>query len=161
MRLLPLLLVTLLLSSAARAQVRQGLQELNGSGSFTAFDDGSSLFVGLSYGYFVTRNAEIGPFIDLNRLSVDTPFGDESTTSGLIGGFGHLHFGRRGATSVPFLGLEIGAAVGDAEGVLFGVLGGGKFFVADGAALTPAAFFQFDDEGNSSFGARFGVSAFF
>jgi hypothetical protein len=62
---------------------------------------------------------------------------------------------------VPFVGLELGAAVGDAEGLLFTFVGGGKLFVSRGAALTPAAFLQLDDDGNSAFGARFGVSAFF
>lgn len=153
-----LLLLTLLLApGAARAQVYQGLQELNGAGSFTSFDGGSVFALSASYGYFVTRSVELGPTLQVNR----TDAGSFSTTSGVIGGFGHLHFGGRRSRSVPFLGLEIGAAVGDAEGVLFGVVGGGKFFIAEGAALTPAAFFQFDDEGNSQFGARAGVSAFF
>jgi hypothetical protein len=158
MRPFRFLVASLLLVPAAGAQVRQGLQELNGSGAFTSFEGGSSLFLDLSYGYFVTRSVEIGPSVQISRESRDDDF---SSTAGFIGGFGHLHFGRRGATSVPFIGLEIDAGVGDAEGVFFGVVGGGKFFVAPGAALVPAVFFEFDDEGNSAFGGRFGVSAFF
>lgn len=161
MRTLLAILAFAVLALPADAQVRKGLQEINGSGSATFFDGGSTIMIGLNYGYFVTRNFEIGPSVQVFRISVDTPIGDESSTSGVIGGFGHIHFGRRGSTSVPFVGFEAGAGVGDASGALLGLVGGGKFFIASGAALTPAAFFQFDDEGNSQFGARFGVSAFF
>ncbi|MDX1419972.1 MAG: hypothetical protein R3181_08400 [Rubricoccaceae bacterium] len=157
MRHVLLLSAFVVLAGTADAQVYQGLQELNGGGAFTSFDGGSIFTLSASYGYFVTRSVELGPTLQVTRSDA----GSFSTTSGVVGGFGHLHFGGRRSRSVPFLGLEIGAAVGDAEGVLFGVVGGGKFFVAEGAALTPAAFFQFDDNGNSQFGARAGVSAFF
>jgi hypothetical protein len=158
MRSSALLLALVLLAPAVSAQVREGLQELNGSGAFTAFEGGSVFFIDLSYGYFVTRTVEVGPSVEIAR-SDDDLGGDR--TSGFIGGFGHVHFGRRGATSVPFVGLEIDAGIGDAEGVFFGIVGGGKFFLTPGAALTPAAFVELDDEGNTAFGARFGVSAFF
>jgi hypothetical protein len=156
-----LLLLILLVALPADAQVRRGLQEINGSGTALFFDGGSTLSIGVNYGYFVTENFEIGPSIQVFHTSVDTPLGDNSSTSGILGGFGHLHFGGRRATSVPFVGFEAGAGVGDSDGALFGLVGGGKFFLSPGAALTPAAFFQFDDDGNSQFGARFGVSAFF
>lgn len=160
MRIL-LLFVALLLAIPADAQVRKGLQEFNGSGTAGFVEDASFFVIGVNYGYFVTRMLEVGPSIQISHLRVDTFLGSESTTSGVIGGFGHVHFGRQGSTAAPFAGVEIGAAVGEADGAQFALVAGGKFFVAQGAAITPAAVFQFDDDGNSQFGARFGVSAFF
>lgn len=158
MRLLSLLAVLAFLVPAASAQIGRGAQELNGSGTATFYEDGSIVSILLNYGYFVTRSVEVGPSVQLSR--VDSDFSDASTY-GVLGGFAHFHFGRPGATSVPFVGVEIGAGVGDASGGVFTFVGGGKFFVSRGAALTPAAFLQLDDDGNTAFGARFGVSAFF
>ncbi|HYE96859.1 MAG TPA: hypothetical protein VD962_11685 [Rubricoccaceae bacterium] len=161
MRCLFLLLPAVLLTASAQAQIGRGAQEFNGSGSALFDDDFTVINVGMSYGYFLTRNAEIGPSVQITHVSTDDDFGDNSSTSAVIGGFGHLHFGGRRSTSVPFVGFEAGAAVGDGDdGAVFGLVAGGKFFVAPGAALVPAASFQFDDDGNSVFGARFGVSAF-
>lgn len=158
MRFFLLSLALAFLCPAATAQIGRGAQEVNGSGTATFYDNGSLISIGMSYGYFVTRNVEVGPSIEITR--VDSDAGD-ANTSGAVGGFGHLHFGRLGATSIPFVGLEIAAGIGNAEGVLFTFVGGGKIFISRGAALTPAAFIRLDDEGDSSFGARFGVSAFF
>lgn len=157
MRLSALLLALVLLAPAASAQIGRGVQEINGAGTATFYEDASIISVMVNYGYFVTRTFEVGPTVQINRF--DDDFGDAETFA-ILGGFGHVHFGRS-ATSVPFVGLELGAAVGDAEGLLFTFVGGGKLFVSRGAALTPAAFLQLDDDGNSAFGARFGVSAFF
>lgn len=151
----------LLTSGSVTAQVRQGSQELNASGTATFADNFSVISIVTQYGYFLTPSVEIGPSVEISRSSVEVAGTDRSTTSGLIGGFGHVHLGRRGSRSLPYLGAEVGIGVGDADGELFGIVGGVKHFIAPGAAITPTAFFQFDGDGDSRFGARFGISAFF
>lgn len=150
----------LALASTADAQVRQGLQELNVSGSAAFQDDFSTIFLTGSYGYFIASTIEVGPTLTLTRTSFSSVAGTTSSTAGLIGGFVHVHFGRPYATTVPFVGAQVGAGIGDAEGLEFGAMGGAKFFVTPGGAITPAAFLRFDEDGNSIYGAQLGISLF-
>lgn len=151
----------LALAPAAQAQVSQGLQEINVSGSATFYDDFSNIFVSGSYGYFVTPVIEVGPTLTLSRFSFDGVLGGQSSTAGLIGAFTHIHLAPTGATTVPFFGGELGIGVGASDGVEFGVLGGAKFFLTPGGAITPAAFLRFNDDGDSVFGIQLGISLFF
>ena len=161
MRLFLLLAATLLTTAAAGAQVRQGLIELGGSASLTSVDLGEDRATLLIFtpeiGYFFTDQLEAGLALDYRKAFVDGPDPDGDGDLVL---FGEYHFGRFGATTVPFLGVRLGTSITDDSDLIFGGSGGAKFFFLPGGALT-GELVALTDGDDLDIGVRGGVSIFF
>lgn len=160
MRLSFFALAVLLVSVAPHAQVQQGLVELGGSASFhsihydTALGDDSRTVLRFSpaVGYFFTPSLEAGLRLDYLKL-------EDVDGSGDLLLFGAYHFGRYGATTVPFIEANLGTSLTDDSDLVFGGRGGAKFFFLPGGALTADAFVSTDGD-VTRVGAEAGVSIF-
>lgn len=146
-------LALLVAAPTAEAQVARGDREMNASSSLTV--SGGDVVFNLQgfLGFFLNDRIEVGPIANLL-------IADEVSLIQL-GGFGSYHFSNPGATTVPFVSAELLVGLGDLDGFIIGGQAGLKYFVADGAALVPAAFLRIPDEGDAAFGAQFGISIFF
>ena len=151
-RLLLLLPAVLLTSVAAGAQVREGLVELGGSASFVSFDGNTQLLLEPSVGYFLTDALEAG--VSLYYINQED-FGDLGTLT-LTADY---HFGRPGATTVPFIGAQVGTSFTDDTGLVAGGGAGAKFFFLPGGAITGEI--KVLTGGGTTVGAFGGVSIFF
>lgn len=153
----------LLIAGPAAAQVRAGLNEVNVNGHITrtSADDESFTMSQLQgrFGRFLSDQVELGVLASLNKFEDVDLFGD-------IGAFGAYHFGAMGATTVPYVGANVGFGFGN-EGdnpFSYGGFGGLKFFVGPAGAVSTELFFSQTSIGDSDFnqlGARLGVSIFF
>ena len=156
MRLPLAAIVALLLAAAPDAQVRQGLVELGGAASLTSLDaedDRVTVFrFSPTVGYFFTDELEAGLGINYTKI-------EDADGTGDINLFAAYHFARFGATTVPFLGAQIGTSFTDDSDVEFGGFGGAKFFFLPGGALTGRVVLSTDGEG-LDLGALGGVSIF-
>lgn len=145
--------LALLVSAPASAQVQQGLVELGGTASFTSTEGLTVLTFSPTVGYFFTDALEAGVGLDYTKV-------EDFDGDGALAVFLAYHFGRRGATTVPFLSAQIGTSITDDSDLLFGGAGGAKFFFLPGGALT--AQLQVLTSGDvTSVGAGAGVSIFF
>lgn len=152
MRSLLLALALLVSVAPSSAQVAEGLVELGGSASFTSTEGFTVLQFSPTVGYFFTDALEAGL-----RLSYVKPEGVDGV--GNLFAFGAYHFGRRGATTVPFLEANLGTSITDDSDLVFGGRGGAKFFFLPGGALTAGAFVSTDGD-FTTVGAEAGVSIF-
>ena len=158
---LALLLTAVTSVSPASAQVRQGLTELGGTASLTSSETRNDraivLLLAPEVGYFFTDALEAGVALGYTKAFVD---GDDPDGRGDIDLFAEYHFGRRGATTVPFLGVRLGTSLTDDSDVRIGGSGGAKFFFLPGGALTGEVVLV--NEGDAlDVGAQAGVSIFF
>ena len=161
MRRLLLLSAVLLSTVAADAQVRQGLLEVGGTASLTSFDLGDDRAIALQLspeiGYFFTDALEAGVAVGYTKVFVD---GNDPDGQGRLDLFSEYHFARRGATTVPFLGVRLGTSLTDDSDIRFGGSGGAKFFFLPGGAITGEVVLV--SEGSAlNVGAQAGVSIFF
>jgi hypothetical protein len=128
------LLIALALAAASvqAATLKEDTQELRLSGLLDPDTAGGTLFrAGVSYGYFVADNFQVGGSL---RFSDD----DQSTGVGL-GPFVEYNFDY-GSQLIPFVGasLEYGhGEVGDvsSDAVVFGGNGGARFFLTENVAI--------------------------
>ena len=156
----------------AYAQVKAGLNEINGSASVQALKaEGSDTFTVATfsgaYGRFLGDEFEVGP-----QLSILKSEGIDAT--GTIDGFAALHF-VPDATVVPYLGVQIGSGFGQSTALAdnpwnFGFFGGVKAFVGPSGAITVQPFWTRYTTKNpvldttthmDRFGVSVGVSLFF
>ncbi len=152
MRRLFLFSALLLTSYAADAQVRQGLVELGGSASFVSFDGQTQLLLEPSAGYFLTDALEAGVSLVYVNL-------EDAGDSGTLALTADYHFGRPGATTVPFIGAQVGTSFTDDTDVVVGGGAGAKFFFLPGGAITGEI--KVLSGGGTTVGAFGGVSIFF
>ena len=143
-RPIPILVVGLAFAAGADAyaQVKAGLNEINGSASVQASkEEGSDTFTVATfsgaYGRFLGDGFEIGP-----QLSILKAEGTDAT--GTIDGFAALHFAPD-ATVVPYLGVQIGRGFGQSTAFAdnpwnYGIFGGIKGFVGPSGAITVQPF---------------------
>ncbi len=153
MRLLVLTSAVLVLAAAPRAQVYQGLVELGGSATFQSTEGFTVLQFAPAVGYFFTDALEAG--VRLNYVKRENSDG-----TGALLVFGAYHFGRPGATTVPFLEANLGTSITGESDLVFGGRGGAKFFFLPGGALT-ADGFVYTTGDVTTVGAEAGVSIFF
>jgi hypothetical protein len=156
----------------AYAQVKAGLNEINGSASVQGSKaEGSDTFTVATfsgaYGRFLGDGFEVGP-----QLSILKAEGSDAT--GAIDGFAALHFAPD-ATVVPYLGIQIGHGFGQSTAFAdnpwnFGFFGGIKGFVGPSGAITVQPFWTRYTTKNpvldttthtDRFGVSVGVSLFF
>ena len=149
---LALLLAASAFVPPASAQVRQGLVELGGSASFVSFDGDTQLLLEPSVGYFLTDALEAGVSLFYVNAEDQGDLGTLVLTA-------DYHFGRPGATTVPFLGAQVGTSFTDDTDVVVGGGGGAKFFFLPGGAVT--AELKVLTGGGTTVGAFGGVSIFF
>jgi hypothetical protein len=161
-----------MVEAEAYAQVKAGLNEINGSASVQGLKaEGSDTFTVATfngaYGRFLGDEFEVGP-----QLSILKAEGSDAT--GTIDGFAALHFAPD-ATVVPYLGLQIGRGFGQSTAFAdnpwnFGFFGGIKGFVGPSGAITVQPFWTRYTTKNpvldttthtDHFGVSFGVSLFF
>ncbi|PAP76773.1 hypothetical protein [Rubrivirga marina] len=152
MRFSLLALAALLFAAAPRAQVYQGLVELGGSASFQSTEGNTVFRLAPALGYFFTDALEAG--VRLNYVKFENVDGN-----GTLFVFGAYHFGRPGATTVPFLEANLGTSITDDSDLVFGGRGGAKFFFLPGGALT-ADGFVYTTGDVTTVGAEAGVSIF-
>ena len=156
-----LLAAFLLASTAADAQVREGLIELGGTASLSSVDGGDDrvtvLQLAPEVGYFFTDRLEAGVALGYTKLFVD---GNDPDGQGDLAVFGEYHFGQRGATTVPFLGVRLGTSITSDSDLIFGGSGGAKFFFLPGGALTGEVVLVTDGDA-LNVGLQGGVSIFF
>jgi len=173
-RPIPILVVGLAFAAGADAyaQVKAGLNEINGSASVQASkEEGSDTFTVATfsgaYGRFLGDGFEIGP-----QLSILKAEGTDAT--GTIDGFAALHFAPD-ATVVPYLGVQIGRGFGQSTAFAdnpwnYGIFGGIKGFVGPSGAITVQPFWTRYTTRNpvldtsthlDHFGVSVGVSLFF
>ena len=152
MRSALLALALALSATAADAQVRQGLFELGGSASFVSFDGNTQLQLAPTVGYFLTDALEAA--VGLQYINVEDA-GDFGTLA--IGAA--YHFGRPGATTVPFVSAQVGTSFTDDTDLVAGGGAGAKFFFLPGGALTGEV--RVLTGGGTTVGAFGGVSIFF
>ena len=150
--MLTLLAVLAFTTVAADAQVRQGLIELGGSASFISYDGDTQLVLAPSVGYFVTDALEIGANLAYIRNEGGGDFGTLTLAA-------DYHFARPGATTVPFVGAQIGTSFTDDTDLVGGGSAGAKFFFLPGGAIT--AELQVLTGNGTQVGALGGVSIFF
>ncbi|WP_420454870.1 hypothetical protein [Rubrivirga sp.] len=153
MRLSLLALALLTTAAVPRAQVYQGLVELGGSASFRSTEGATVLRFAPAVGYFFSDALEAG--VRLDYLKREDQDGD-----GVLFLFGAYHFGRRGATTVPFLEANPGTSITDDSDLAFGGRGGAKVFFLPGGALTANGFLTTTGD-RTTVGAEAGVSIFF
>ena len=153
MRRFLVLAAALLATSAPEAQVQRGLVELGGSASFQSTEGFSVFQFAPALGYFFTDALEAGA--RLNYVKLESFDGD-----GTLLVFGAYHFGRPGATTVPFLEANLGTSVTGGSDLVFGGRGGAKVFFLPGGALTADGFVYTTGE-VTTVGAEAGVSIFF
>ena len=147
----PLLTLAVLLAAAPQAQVRQGLVELGGSGSFVSFDGDTQLLLEPSVGYFLTDALEAGVGLFYVNAENQGDLGTLVLTA-------DYHFARRGATTVPFIGAQVGTSFTDDTDLVVGGGAGAKFFFLPGGALTGEI--KVLTGGGTTVGAFGGVSIF-
>ena len=152
MRRLLLLSAVLFTTVAADAQVRQGLIELGGSGSLSSIDGTTQLLLEPSVGYFLTDALEAG----VSLFYVNIEDGGDLGTLVLTADY---HFGRPGATTVPFVGAQVGTSFTNDTDVVAGGGVGAKFFFAPGGAITGEI--KLLTGGGTTVGAFGGASIFF
>lgn len=152
MRIL-LLSALVALTASADAQVREGLVELGGSASFSSTEGVTVFQFAPTLGYFLTDRVEGG--VQLRYTKVESFDGNGDLTV-----FGAYHFGRRGATTVPFVRVQLGTSLTDESDLVFGGAGGAKFFFLPGGALTGEGFLLTTGD-LTTVGAAAGVSIFF
>ncbi len=117
------------------AQVSAGLSELGFLGSFTRQTVGGESASGIAaqgaYGYFLTKNLELGGNLTLAAMT-------DSDTVGAFSGFLAVHFPSSSAPqTVPYIGAQLGSGFGfDDNPTTIGLFGGVKFFVTPGAAIS-------------------------
>ena len=156
------LILLITATTAVSAQVKQGINEMNLSGSFNVTDQGGESFttirLDLRYGHFTSSRLQVGGLIDFVNAEGSDAFGE-------FGGFAAIHFpSSRRATTVPFLSAEVGHTFGLSEdGLFFGGSGGLKIFVADGGAITVTGYYQKRTSAGepANYGAAIGTSIFF
>ena len=153
MRLSLLLAAALFTTSAADAQVRQGLIELGGSASFRSTEGFTQFQFSPALGYFFTDALEAGARLNYFKQENADGRGDLFV-------FGAYHFARPGATTVPFLELNLGTSITDESDLAFGGRGGAKFFFLPGGALVADGFVTTTGD-VTTIGAEAGVSIFF
>ena len=159
MRLSLLTFATFLFAIAPSAQVGRGLVELGGSASLYSTGGTTVLLVSPVVGYFLTDALEAGVRLDYVKVEDSGWYGDLLV-------FGAYHFGRNGATTVPFLEANLGtnlpggSSLRSRSALEFGGRGGAKVFFLPGGALTVAGFLTTTGE-NTTVGAQAGVSIFF
>lgn len=141
------------LASTAQSQVRQGLVELGGSGSFTSTEGFTVFRLAPSVGYFLTPQLEGG--VQLDYVKAENSDGNGSLTV-----FGEYHFGYRGARTVPFVGVSLGTNLTGESDLVFGGQGGAKFFFLPGGALTGEGFLRTTGD-VTTVGAAAGVAIYF
>jgi hypothetical protein len=153
----------LLVASAASAQVRPGLNEVNVNGHISVLsandESETAMQLQLRYGHFLSQQVELGALLSANKF-------EDVDLFGTIGPFAAFHFGAQGATTVPYVGAaaEFGFGVGGDNPTAFGGFAGLKFFVGEGGALSTEAFVtraSQDDFDLTTIGVRLGVSIFF
>jgi hypothetical protein len=154
MRLLSLtLLATLFLALPATAQVSEGLFELRGSAAFSSTEGTTVLQFSPQLGYFFTNAIEAG--VGLDYIKIENIDGQGSLTL-----FAAYHFGRRGATTVPFLEASLGTSLTEDSDLVFGGSGGLKVFFLPGGALTGEVFVLTSGD-ITTVGVAGGVAIFF
>lgn len=130
--------------------------EVGGSASLYSRDAGADritvLQVSPEVGYFFTDGLEVG--LRLSYVKVE-----DNDGTGTLTAFGEYHFGRPGATTVPFLGAQIGTSFTDDADVVFGGSGGAKIFFLPGGALTAEVVLLTNGD-ELDLGAQAGVSIF-
>ena len=134
----------------AQAQVRQGQLELSGSAQLQAGDGDIVLFLNPNVGYFFSDAVEGGA-----ELFYATN-GDDNV--GALGPFAAYHFGRREATTRPFVQAGVGIALTGNSNVTFNGAAGLKYFFLPGGALRGQAFVLAG--GGTVYGVSGGVSIF-
>jgi hypothetical protein len=152
MRLSFLALAGLLVATAPRAQVYQGLVDLGGSASIYSVEGTTVLQFSPAGGYFFTDALEAGVRLDYVKV-------EDNDGNGNLFVFGAYHFGRNGATTVPFLEANLGTNLTGDSDLVFGGRGGAKVFFLPGGALTAAGFLSTTGE-VTTVGAQAGVSIF-
>lgn len=148
-----LLVAALALAAPASAQVGQGMKELGGSASFTSTEGYTVFRFSPTLGYFFTDALEAGLRLDYRKA-------ENVDGNGYLLVFGAYHFGRPGATTVPFLEANLGTSITSDTDLAFGGRGGAKFFFLPGGALTADGFVTTTGD-VTSIGAEAGVSIFF
>lgn len=158
------LLIALLLPVTAGAErLSKDMSELGLSADFASrgVDGGmdfdvNSMFI--DYGVFISRDLEVGGFMDYTDLNGDVKF---STFAGEV----KYHINQSGGDTIPFLGGLLGLTFIDIPGndemeLSYGVLVGVKHFVSNSASINGQ--FRFMDSGDlSSSSLTFGLSVYF
>ena len=173
-RQIPILVVGLafMAGADASAQVKAGLNEINGSATVQGTKaEGSATFTVATfsgaYGRFISDAFELGP-----QLSIVKAEGTDAT--GTINGFAAVHFAPDSPV-VPYVGVQVGRGFGQSSAIAdnpwnFGFFGGIKGFVGPSGAITVQPFWTryttrnpvFDTSTHTdNFGVSIGVSLFF
>lgn len=135
---------------AAGAQIGKGSSEVFGMLSYTntvskteSSDDKNTTNTALytvGYGYFVTDRVQLG--ISHLGILAKSDSDSSSDTLSILGfdGFVKYHFLDKGATLVPYVGLQAGylsAKYNDDKGdaMTYGAMGGLKYFVSENVTL--------------------------
>ncbi|MBT7808421.1 outer membrane beta-barrel protein [Candidatus Poribacteria bacterium] len=156
------LLVAGAAAAASAAQVGQGTNELNASGAVTVTGSGgdstTTTVVGVGLGHFVSNTLELGGDFSLLKGGGGDAFGAANLRLS-------LHFPKTDSTALPYVGVTVWRSYGLSDNeYMYGVYGGVKLFVSDGAALSVQPFITraTADFGNAtSLGIVSGVSLFF
>lgn len=147
-----LLAALALAATTADAQVRRGLVELGGTASFESIEGTSVLRFNPAVGYFFSDALEAGVRLSYQKI-------EDIDGSGSLFAFGAYHFGRPGATTVPFLEANLGTSITSDSDLVIGGRGGAKFFFLPGGALVADLFVNTTGDA-TSVGAEAGVSIF-
>jgi hypothetical protein len=173
-RYIPMLVIGLAFAAGAdaNAQVKAGLNEINGSAAVQGTKiEGSDTFTFATftgaYGRFLTDGFEVGP-----QLSIVKAEGVDA--GGTINGFAAVHLAPD-SSMVPYVGAQIGRGFGQSTTFTdnpwnFGFFGGLKGFVGSSGAIVVQPFWTRNNVRNSAFdttthtdnfGVSVGISLFF
>lgn len=119
---------------------RAGVLELGGFAGFTAAENHTNANINPTIGWFFADNMQLSGILGLSVVSTD----DDTSTlvSALVEPSYHLPFNR---TTFGFLGLGLGAAYAEGNGVGFAMAPriGANFMVGRSGILTPSLSYQY------------------